>query len=79
LQLTHVKTFSRGTNEVGLGWHFIKLNDHIVLSHGGGTGGFRTTISFNPSAKTAVVILANSSVDLQSEGYKILNRLDTAE
>lgn len=79
LQLTHVKTFSKGINEVGLGWHFIKLNDHMVLSHGGGTGGFRTTISFNPSAKTAVVILANSSVDLQSEGYKILNRLDTAE
>ena len=79
LQLTHVKTFSKGTNEVGLGWHFIKLTDHMILSHGGGTGGFRTTISFDTDKKIAVVILANSAIDLQSEGYKILNRLGTTE
>ena len=79
LLLTHVKTLSKGTNEVGLGWHFIKLNDHVILSHGGGTGGFRTTISFDPDKKTAVVILANSAIDLQSEGYKILSRISNAE
>jgi CubicO group peptidase (beta-lactamase class C family) len=79
IQLTHIKTFSKGINEVGLGWHFIKLNDHMILSHGGGTGGFRTTISFDTEKKIAVVILSNSAIDLQSEGYKILSRLGSTE
>lgn len=79
IQLTHVKTFSKGNDEVGLGWHFVKMNDHMILSHGGGTGGFRTTISFDTDKKTAVVILANSAIDLQSEGFRILDRISTAE
>jgi D-alanyl-D-alanine-carboxypeptidase/D-alanyl-D-alanine-endopeptidase len=46
--------------QIALGWHVFTTNDHDVVWHDGGTGGYRTFLGFDPVARTAVVALSNA-------------------
>lgn len=45
---------------IGLGWHIYKKDDINLVWHGGGTGGFRSFIGFEPEKKKGVVLLTNN-------------------
>jgi CubicO group peptidase (beta-lactamase class C family) len=76
IQLTHVITFSDGTNKTALGWHYIKAGKSEVLFHNGGTGGFRSYLAINLDKKFAVVILSNTSIGVEEVGNSIIKWLD---
>ncbi|MES2773943.1 MAG: serine hydrolase domain-containing protein [Bacteroidota bacterium] len=55
-------TFNQEPNIVSLGWHFdTEDKTRFIMTHSGGTGGFRSNISIMPSKRLAVVVLNNSA------------------
>ena len=61
--------------EIGLGWHRRVVGDRIVIWHNGATGGFHAYTAFDPLLKTGVVILTNSTSDVDDIGLHLLNPL----
>jgi CubicO group peptidase (beta-lactamase class C family) len=47
--------------EVSLAWHVRKTATGEVIWHNGGTGGFRTFMGFDPTARVGVVVLTNTN------------------
>lgn len=47
--------------EVALGWHIVTDSGREMVSHDGGTGGYRSFVAFDPKARTGVVVLANAA------------------
>jgi CubicO group peptidase (beta-lactamase class C family) len=47
--------------EVALAWHVFTANRKTIVSHNGGTGGYRTYMGFDPQARTGVVVLMNAA------------------
>ena len=76
IQLTHVPTFTDGTNKVALGWLYIKPGKDEVLFHNGGTGGFRSYLAVNLDKKFAVVVLSNTSIGVEEVGNYIMKWLE---
>lgn len=62
---------------VGLGWHLSPLPDgtRTMVWHNGGTGGYRSWAGFVKETRTAVVVLANSTHDIDPLGVALLARL----
>lgn len=58
---------------VGLGWQRRQLGDRIVIWHNGGTGGFHAFCAFDPIAKNGVVVLSNSTADIDDIGLHMMN------
>lgn len=55
-------TKANSTMDVALGWHIRKSNDQKPwFWHNGGTGGYTTSLTFNPVTKNGVIILSNVS------------------
>jgi D-alanyl-D-alanine-carboxypeptidase/D-alanyl-D-alanine-endopeptidase len=48
--------------QIAYAWHIQTRNDRSIISHGGGTGGFRSYMAYDPKARTGVVVLANVSI-----------------
>lgn len=46
--------------DIALGWHIFTTNQHDVVWHDGGTGGYRTFIGFAPKTQLGVVVLSNA-------------------
>jgi CubicO group peptidase (beta-lactamase class C family) len=76
IQLTHVPTFTDGTNKTGLGWHYIHVGKDELLFHNGGTGGYRTYLAINLEKKLAVVVLSNTAIGVEAVGNSIMGWLD---
>lgn len=49
--------------EVALGWHIVTNKGREIVSHDGGTGGYRSFLAFDPKARTGVVVLANAATN----------------
>src|SRR6267154_4860471 len=47
--------------EIAYGWHVRTTNGKSMISHNGGTGGYRSFIGFDPKARLGVVVLTNMS------------------
>ena len=47
--------------EVALAWHISTRDGQEIIWHNGGTGGYRSWISFDPKSRTGVVVLSNTS------------------
>lgn len=61
---------------VGLGWHRSALEDgRTMIWHNGGTGGYRSFCGFVKETRTAVVVLANSTADVDALGVAVLGML----
>jgi CubicO group peptidase (beta-lactamase class C family) len=48
-----------GLQQAGLGLLILPLEDHLVYVHGGGVDGVHTLMSYDPTLKTTVIVLAN--------------------
>src|SRR5450432_147563 len=58
--------------EIGLGWHILKKFDSVVVWHNGGTGGYHSFIGFDPKARKGVVVLSNSTNDIDDIALHLL-------
>ncbi len=74
LQRTHEPRAETGQEnmKIGLGWHVITNPGLEVVWHNGQTGGFRSYCGFIPSQKVGVVVLSNSSYDIDTIGLHLL-------
>jgi CubicO group peptidase (beta-lactamase class C family) len=73
--LSHQSTFNNGSN-VALAWHIIKtkLGNELVW-HNGGTFGYSSFCGFIKEKKCAVVILSNTSTNVDQIGISIFKFL----
>ncbi|MCP5103811.1 MAG: beta-lactamase family protein [bacterium] len=58
---------------IGLCWHLLQRRGSVIISHGGGTGGFRTFCGFDKEKRKGVVVLCNSANDASDIGRHLLN------
>jgi len=74
MQKTHQMQHETGIPdlEIGLGWHILKKSDTSIVWHNGGTGGYHAFIGFDPKARRGVVVLSNSSNDIDDIGRHLL-------
>jgi D-alanyl-D-alanine-carboxypeptidase/D-alanyl-D-alanine-endopeptidase len=49
----------QGKLSIALGWHVLSTGDREIVWHNGGTGGYRTFMSYDPKTQRAVVVLSN--------------------
>ena len=74
MQLAHKKTGSvDSTLVVGLGWLTRVLDEVEIITHSGGTGGYRTFAGFIKNGDKGVVVLTNSTENVDDIGLHILN------
>jgi CubicO group peptidase (beta-lactamase class C family) len=61
--------------EVGLAWFVERIAGTTIISHDGGTGGYRSFIGYEPVGRVGVVVLSNSgaSAGVEDIGLHILN------
>jgi CubicO group peptidase (beta-lactamase class C family) len=59
--------------DILLGWHTLSREGSEMVWHNGGTGGYRSFAGFDAAKKTAVVVLCNTSFDIDDIGRRILN------
>jgi CubicO group peptidase (beta-lactamase class C family) len=59
------------TGQIGLAWHLF-AGSQIVM-HNGGTGGYRSFVGFNPFRRVGVVVLSNSTGDVDDIGFHLLD------
>ncbi len=74
MQRTHesrAETGQPGLN-MGLGWHIFTGFGAEIVWHNGQTGGFHSFCGFVPSKKVGVVVLSNSSYDIDLLGLHVL-------
>ncbi|MEJ7810699.1 MAG: serine hydrolase [Gemmatimonadaceae bacterium] len=57
---------------IGLAWHLLKGPGREIVWHNGGTGGYHSFIAFDPAARTGVVVLSNSSSDIDDIGLHLI-------
>ena len=76
LRETHRPRHAAGGAQVsiGLAWHLLHtpFGAEIVM-HNGGTGGYRSFNGYDPAMRVAVVVLSNSSGDVDDVGLHLLN------
>jgi CubicO group peptidase (beta-lactamase class C family) len=69
----------RGDEKIGLGWLIMPARKGPdlpeTLVHNGGTGGFRSYLAIAPSVGIAVVVLSNTTAEVDTLGAAILKRL----
>jgi len=58
---------------VGLNWHVLTGSVDTIVWHNGGTGGYHTFIGFRPARHVGVVVLANSTADIDDIGFHLLD------
>lgn len=76
MTLTRQQTFEYGRSKVALGWHIFVVNGKRYYSHNGQTGGYFSSMVFDPQNNTAIVILTNSSVDPGTIPFSLISSLD---
>lgn len=58
---------------VGLGWHIDTGGEAPVIWHNGGTGGYHSYCGFRPDTKLGVVVLTNSTENIDDIGRHLLD------
>ncbi len=61
--LLTVRHLADGPMEAALGWHVLRAGKREIVWHNGGTGGYRSFVGFDPTAKAGVVVLTNAAND----------------
>jgi serine-type D-Ala-D-Ala carboxypeptidase/endopeptidase len=71
------QTSTRGADaappHVGLGWHIANVNGVEIITHSGGTGGYRSFAGFQKNGKKGVVVLTNSDIGVDDIGLHLLD------
>ncbi len=75
LAKTHLTQHNAGRPEmeIGLGWHINKKHGSEIIWHNGGTGGYRSFLGFDQNQGRGVVVLSNSTNDIDDIGRHLLN------
>jgi CubicO group peptidase (beta-lactamase class C family) len=75
MQKTHLAQNSAGSSEmsIGLAWHVRKKFGSEIVWHNGGTGGYHSFCGFDKLKKRGVVLLANSTENIDDIGWHLLN------
>lgn len=75
LQKTHAARHDAGNPEVsvGLGWHTVKKHGSEIVTHSGGTGGYRSFLGFDKAKGMGVVVLSSSENGIDDIGLHLLN------
>jgi serine-type D-Ala-D-Ala carboxypeptidase/endopeptidase len=58
--------------DIAMGWHIWKKYGTEIIWHNGGTGGYRSFAGFNAANKKGVVVLCNTSFDVDDLGLHAL-------
>lgn len=76
LQKTHKGQKQTDTPKVtiALGWHILDYNRTEIITHSGGTGGFRSFAGFIKQKQMGVIVLSNSANDIEDIGLHLLDR-----
>jgi D-alanyl-D-alanine-carboxypeptidase/D-alanyl-D-alanine-endopeptidase len=76
MQKTHQSQHDTGVPnlEIGLGWHILKKFGTEIVWHNGGTGGYHSFIGFDQQRRKGVVVLSNSTNDIDDIGRHLLER-----
>jgi CubicO group peptidase (beta-lactamase class C family) len=61
ISLTHAPTYTEPKRQIGLGWF---SDPEGWFFYNGGTGGFSSFVGFDPAARTGVVVLSNSAIQV---------------
>jgi CubicO group peptidase (beta-lactamase class C family) len=59
--------------DVGLAWHLKNTQERVIVWHNGATGGFHSYCAFDLALKTGVVVLSNSTADIDDIGLHLLD------
>jgi CubicO group peptidase (beta-lactamase class C family) len=75
METTHKPRFQADSPnmQVGLGWHVMTGRRHPIVTHAGGTGGYTCFTGFVTETKTGVVVMSNSSTDIDDIGLHLLD------
>jgi hypothetical protein len=57
---------------IGLGWLIREAHGRTIHWHNGGTGGYHSFVGFDKERKTGVVVLSNSTHDIDDIGFHLL-------
>jgi hypothetical protein len=57
---------------IGLNWHILTKFDSAIVWHNGATGGYHSFIGFDPKQHKGVVVLSNSTNDIDDIGRHLL-------
>lgn len=58
---------------IGLAWHLLHSFGAEIVMHNGGTGGCRSFVGYDPARRVGVVVLSNSSGDVDDLALHLLN------
>jgi CubicO group peptidase (beta-lactamase class C family) len=58
---------------VGLAWQTGHATNRTIVWHGGGTGGYRALVAFDPTTRRGVVVLSNSARGEDDVGFHLLD------
>ncbi len=74
LQETHLQReeFGGPQMHIGLGWLIRQEHDRTIHFHNGGTGGYHSFVGFDKEHKLGVVVLSNSTNDIDDIGFHLL-------
>ncbi|HIY75850.1 MAG TPA: serine hydrolase [Candidatus Sphingobacterium stercorigallinarum] len=76
MHLTKQFTFFVPPNsDIGLGWHMTMIDGVIAYYHTGATSGSNCFIGFVPDEKSVVILLSNSTAELDEMGSMMLERV----
>lgn len=75
MKLAQKSTYKGAGSDVGLGWNISQINKNNVIWHNGGTGGFRSFLGFIKDKNVGVVVLSNSTSDVDDIGVLTLEKL----
>lgn len=74
MQLSHKPRHHKASSQsVGLGWHISKGDEDNVIMHSGGTGGYRAFVGFVKEKSKGVVVLSNSTANIEDIGLHLLD------
>jgi len=63
-----------GTMRIGLGWHVrLGAEGRRIVWHNGGTGGYHSWAGYDPARRVGVVVLANSTENIDDLGLHLLD------
>lgn len=62
------------TTSIGMGWQIREVGDSRIVWKDGGTGGFQSFIGFDPERGVGVVLLSNSTLEVDDIAFHLLTR-----
>ena len=74
LHTTHVsrRPTTIPATTVGLAWHIVTRNGHVIVWHNGKSGGYSSFAGFDASSRVGVVVLSNSAASIDDIGFHLL-------